>query len=114
MQQDAQRLDNLFLTLADTTRRAVLTRLSVGPATVTELAKPFDMALPSFIKHIRFLENCGWIHTHKQGRVRTCTIKNEPFTAVETWLSEQRTIWEGRIDRLELFVTKNQKQEKSL
>lgn len=98
-------LDGTFLALADPTRRAVLGRLGAGPASVGELAEPFDMALPSFMKHIRYLERTGWIRSHKVGRVRTCTLERERFEAVESWLDEQRRLWEGRTDRLERFVT---------
>lgn len=101
----ASHLDGIFQALADPTRRAVLRRLARGPASVTELAEPFDMALPSFLRHIRYLEQNGWIQTRKAGRVRTCTIQKKPFSAVEGWLSAQRVIWEGRADRLEQFVT---------
>ena len=104
MDQYSQRLDGIFLALADPTRRAVIGRLGRGPASITELAKPFDMALPSFMKHIRLLEGTGLIRTRKQGRVRTCTIEKKPFAAVESWLAAQRTIWERRTDRLEQFV----------
>lgn len=100
-------LDDIFRALADPTRRAVLTRLGQGPASVSELAKPFDMALPSFMKHIHVLENSGWIQTHKVGRVRTCAIQPSSFAVAEAWLSEQRDLWEGRTDRLEQFVTAN-------
>ena len=105
MAQYSSQLDGVFHALADPTRRAVLGRLGTGPASVGELAAPFDMALPSFMKHIRYLENAGWIRTRKTGRVRTCTLEKESFDVIETWLSEQRSIWEGRTDRLELFVT---------
>ncbi|MFD6443720.1 ArsR/SmtB family transcription factor [Promicromonospora sp. NPDC060204] len=98
-------LDGTFQALADPTRRAVLGRLGAGPASVGELAAPFDMALPSFMKHIRYLESTGWIRSQKVGRVRTCTLEREAFDAVESWLGEQRSIWEGRTDRLEQFVT---------
>jgi DNA-binding transcriptional ArsR family regulator len=98
-------LDETFHALSDPTRRAVLSRLGAGPASVGELAEPFDMALPSFMKHIRQLESSGWIRTRKAGRVRTCTLERRPFTAVEGWLDEQRRIWEERTDRLERFVT---------
>jgi DNA-binding transcriptional ArsR family regulator len=100
-----QPLDGVFQALADPTRRAVLGRLAKGPASVGDLAKPFDMALPSFMKHIRLLEDSGWIRTTKQGRVRTCAIEKKQFVAVETWLSEQRSLWEACTDRLEQFVT---------
>ena len=107
MDQYPHRLDGIFLALADPTRRAVLGRLGRGPASITELAKPFDMALPSFMKHIRVLESTGLIRTRKTGRIRTCAIEKKPFAAVESWLAAQRTIWEGRTDRLEQFVLAN-------
>jgi DNA-binding transcriptional ArsR family regulator len=105
-------LDDVFQALADPTRRAVLSRLGTGPATVSELARPFDMALPSFMKHIRLLEKSGWVRTRKVGRVRTCTIDETSFAAVDGWLAAQRDLWEGRTDRLENFVTVTQTQEK--
>lgn len=111
MEQYHQQLDRVFQALADPTRRAVLGRLGQGPASISELAQPFDMALPSFMKHIHFLEDSGWIRTRKEGRVRTCSIEKKPFAAVEAWLSEQRALWEGRTDRLERFVAASQQQE---
>ncbi|HEV7718089.1 MAG TPA: metalloregulator ArsR/SmtB family transcription factor [Arsenicitalea sp.] len=106
-------LDGVFQALADPTRRAVLGRLGRGPASISELAAPFEMALPSFMKHIHLLEQSGWIQTRKQGRVRTCAIDKQRFAAVEAWLSEQRALWEGRTDRLEKFVTDAQEKERS-
>ena len=105
MAQSSLQLDGVFQALADPTRRAVLGRLGTGPASIGELAAPFDMALPSFMKHIRSLENTGWISTRKTGRVRTCTLERKSFDVIESWLSEQRSIWEDRTDRLESFVT---------
>lgn len=105
MAQYSPQLDGAFQALADPTRRAVLGRLGTGPASVGELAAPFDMALPSFMKHIHYLESTGWIRTHKTGRVRTCTLESKSLDLVETWLDEQRSIWVGRTDRLERFVT---------
>jgi DNA-binding transcriptional ArsR family regulator len=113
MDQYPERLSDIFQALADPTRRAVLRRLGKGPASISELAKPFDMALPSFMKHIHFLEDSGWIRTRKEGRVRTCAIEKKPFAAVEGWLSAQRALWEGRTDRLERFVTAGQRRETS-
>lgn len=107
MAQYSSHLDAAFQALADPTRRAVLGRLGTGPASIGELAAPFEMALPSFMKHIRYLENTGWIRTRKTGRVRTCTLERKSFEAIEAWLGEQRSIWEGRTDRLERFVTTN-------
>jgi DNA-binding transcriptional ArsR family regulator len=104
MEPDARQLNGIFQSIADPTRRAVLGRLGSGPASVSDLAKPFDMALPSFMQHIRFLEESGWIRTRKVGRVRICAIEEEPLTAVDRWLSAQRALWEGRTDRLQQFV----------
>lgn len=106
-------LNAIFQALADPTRRAVLGRLGEGPASISELAKPFDMALPSFMKHIRLLEDSGLIRTQKEGRVRTCAIERKSFAVAERWLAAQRTIWEGRTDRLEQFVLTSQKREDS-
>ena len=111
MEQYPERLNGIFQALADPTRRAVLGRLSKGPASISELAKPFDMALPSFMKHIRYLEDSGWILTRKQGRVRTCAIQKKALAAADAWLSAQRALWEERTDRLELFVTAARKKE---
>lgn len=105
MAQHESTLDGVFLALSDPTRRAVLTRLGAGAASIGELAAPFDMALPSFMKHIRYLENTGWIKTRKTGRVRTCTLAAGSFEAVYDWLAQQRGIWEERTDRLERFAT---------
>jgi DNA-binding transcriptional ArsR family regulator len=113
MDQYPAQLSDIFQALADPTRRAVLRRLGRGPASISELAKPFDMALPSFLKHIHVLEHSGWIRTSKEGRVRTCAIERKPFAAVEGWLSAQRALWEGRTDRLERFVTTNRNKGKS-
>jgi DNA-binding transcriptional ArsR family regulator len=112
MEHDPERLDGLFQALADPTRRAVLRRLSRGPASITELAQPFDMALPSFMKHIRFLEESGWIGTRKEGRVRSCAVEKKAFAEAGAWLSAQRALWEGRTDRLEQFVATSRKRER--
>ena len=105
MEQYSPQLNTLFHALADPTRRAVLGQLGKGPASISDLAKSFGMALPSFMKHIHLLEQSGWIQTRKAGRVRTCAIETKPFAAVEAWLSEQRALWDSRTDRLESFVT---------
>lgn len=106
MEHYPEQLNGVFQALADPTRRAVLGRLGQGPASVGELARPFDMALPSFMKHLRQLESVGLIRSAKAGRVRTCVLEARAFAAAETWLAEQRAIWAGRTDRLEQFVTK--------
>lgn len=105
-----QSLDGAFQALADPTRRAVVSRLGTGPASVSELAAPFEMALPSFMKHIRFLEETGWIETRKTGRVRTCALQRKSFDYIDSWITEQRRIWECRTDRLEQFIAMNQEE----
>jgi DNA-binding transcriptional ArsR family regulator len=113
MDQYSTQLTGIFQALADPTRRAVLGRLGTGPASISELAEPFDMALPSFMKHIHALEGSGLIRTRKRGRVRTCAIETKPFVVVEGWLSAQRALWEGRTDRLEQFVTTARRKGRS-
>ena len=97
-------LDAAFHALADPTRRAVLSRLTRGPAPVKELAEPFAMGLPSFMKHLRVLEQDGLIGSEKIGRVRTCWVNTEKLAAAESWLSEQRELWQARTDRLADYV----------
>lgn len=101
-------LDAVFVALADPTRRAVIRRLGAGPASVGDLAEPFPITLPSFMKHVRMLESSGLISTRKLGRVRTCTLNRDRLSLVDDWLTEQREIWEQRTDRLERFVTEDQ------
>lgn len=107
---DQYSLDALFQALADPTRRAVVGRLGRGGASVGDLAAPFDMALPSFMKHVHVLEAAGLIRTRKQGRVRYCEIDEARLAAVGSWLDEQRAIWESRTDRLERFVVEKQQE----
>lgn len=104
MENHQSPLDAAFHALADPTRRAVVSRLTRGAAGVTELAKPFDMGLPSFMKHLRILEKDGLIRSEKVGRVRTCWVNTENLTAAESWLSEQRALWQARTDRLADYV----------
>ena len=99
-----QQLDRVFQALTDPTRRAVLERLTRGPAPVSELAQPFSMALPSFVQHLGVLENCGLVRSKKQGRVRTYSLAPRPLQAAEHWLSAQRTQWERRLDQLDDFL----------
>lgn len=101
MDNNSVALDAVFHVLADATRRAVIQRLCQGSVTVSELAKPFDMALPSFMKHIGVLEAAGLIVSIKVGRVRTCTLQPEKLAAVEKWFGEQRRLWEKRYDNLD-------------
>lgn len=97
-------LDNVFRALADPTRRAVLKQLSRGPASVSELAQPFEMALPSFLQHLKVLEDSGLVRSQKIGRVRTCEVSAAQLGKAERWISQQREIWAGRLDRMEQVV----------
>jgi DNA-binding transcriptional ArsR family regulator len=108
MAQYSSPLDDVFAALADPTRRAVVGVLGGGPASVGELAQSASMTLPSFMKHVHTLERCGLIHTAKSGRVRTCMLNRKRLGVVDGWLAEQRAVWEGRIDRLERFVSNAQ------
>lgn len=101
---NVQGLDGVFHALADPTRRAVVQRLSQGPASVSELAEPFDMRLPSFMKHLRVLEDSGLVRSKKVGRVRTCEIRPRPMAEAERWMARHRAIWEGRLDRIEALL----------
>ena len=97
-------LTDVFYALADPTRRAVVGVLGGGPASVSVLAAPFAMALPSFMKHLSVLERSGVIRSSKQGRVRTCELVPKTLSPAEKWLAEQRAIWEARSDRMSTFV----------
>lgn len=98
-------VSEVFLALSDPTRRDVIRRLGRGPASVGELAQPFPITLPSFLKHIRALESSGLIHTAKTGRVRTCSLDRERLAVVADWLDEQRRVWEDRTSGLEAVAT---------
>ncbi|NJM84092.1 MAG: helix-turn-helix transcriptional regulator [Tabrizicola sp.] len=104
MDNNSPALDTVFLAFADSTRRAVLRQLGQGPASVSELAEPFDMALPPFMKHIRTLENAGLITTRKEGRVRTCELNPDKYAAVEQWLHDQRRQWASRYRKLDALL----------
>lgn len=96
--------DRIFHALSNPTRRRVLERLSVGPATVSELATPFGMQLPSFVQHLSVLERSRLVRSTKRGRVRTYEIAPERFKVVEDWLAERRQCWEARLDRFDQYV----------
>ena len=96
--------DDVFYALSNTTRRQVLERLSVGPASVSELAEPFDMKLPSFVQHLSVLERSRLVKSKKRGRVRTYEIVPERLEVAEDWLAKQRQLWEARLDRFDEYV----------
>lgn len=105
MPNQQRRLDLAFRALGDPTRRAVIARLSRGPAAVSELALPFEMALPSFTQHLRVLEDAGLVRSEKVGRVRTVRMEPKALLEAEDWMSKQRALWEARMDRFDAFVT---------
>jgi DNA-binding transcriptional ArsR family regulator len=98
-------VDDVFRALADPTRRAVVERLGRSPASVSELAQPFDMALPSFLQHLRVLEESGLVRSRKTGRVRVYRLAPARLKAAEDWLAKQRTLWERRLDQFDEYVT---------
>lgn len=100
----AEPIDRVFRALSDPTRRQVLERLSRSPGSVSELAEPFDMALPSFVEHLRILEECGLVRSRKTGRVRTYQLAPKRLKLAENWLAKQRTLWERRLDQLDDYL----------
>ena len=105
-------LDLCFSALGDPTRRMILQRLARGAATVSELAEPHDMALPSFMEHLKKLEAAKLITTKKTGRARTCELAPHAFKPAKDWLREQNTIWEGRLESFDDYI-KNLMQERN-
>jgi DNA-binding transcriptional ArsR family regulator len=107
-QQDA--LDRVFHALADPSRRAMVDRLTRGPATVSDLAAPFSMTLAAVVQHLKVLEQSGVVRTEKVGRVRTCHIEPAALTAAEQWITKRKALWERRLDRLaEVLAERNKK-----
>jgi DNA-binding transcriptional ArsR family regulator len=104
--------DEVFYALSNSTRRKVLEQLSTGPATVSELAAPFDMKLPSFVQHLSVLEQSRLVKSKKRGRVRTYQIAPERFKVVEDWLTARRRLWEARLDQFDQYV-KHLKEKES-
>ena len=103
-------VDDVFRALSDPTRRVVVERLGRRPASVSELAEPFDMALPSFMQHLRVLEESGLVRSKKEGRVRTYRLVPGRLRAAEDWLAKQRTLWERRLDQFDEYVTKLERE----
>lgn len=111
MPNHAESLNGLFHALADPTRRAVIERLARGPAAVSELAKPFGMALPSFTQHLGVLEGSGLVRSQKQGRVRTYELRPKQLKAAEHWMGKQRALWERRLDQLDDYLDEMKEQK---
>lgn len=104
-------LDRTFAALADPTRRAILSRLTAGEATVTELAAPFPISLPAVSKHLKVLEHAGLITRGRSAQWRPCALDAEPMAEAAGWLDEYRRFWEGRLDRLEEYLQELQSKD---
>jgi len=100
----SQTLDRTFSALSDATRRDVLERLSIGPASISELARPAGISLPGMMKHVRILEQAHLVTTLKRGRTRECRLDAEPMGDVTSWIEARRREWERRFDRLEAIL----------
>ena len=93
-------IDRVFHALGDPTRRAIVERLSGGPITVSQLARPLSITLAAVVQHLQVLERSGLVHTEKAGRVRTCRMESAGLTVVEQWIDDRRSSWERRFDQL--------------
>lgn len=93
-------VDRVFHALGDATRRAIVERLSEGPFSVSRLATPLDITLTAVVQHLQVLEESGLVHTEKTGRVRVCRIETAGLAVLERWISDRRSRWERRLDRL--------------
>ena len=97
----------MFQALADPSRRVMVERLSRGPASVSELARPFDMSLAAVVQHVQVLEASGLVRSEKMGRVRTCRVEPDALRSAEHWIAERRTTWEHNLDRLGRYLADN-------
>jgi DNA-binding transcriptional ArsR family regulator len=104
MLEETHSLDRMFQALSDQSRRGMIDRLGRGPASVTELAQPLDMALPTVMKHLHVLEISGLVLSEKAGRVRTYHLRKEALASVERWITERKASWNKAFDRLDLFL----------
>ncbi len=98
-------LDHLFQALSDPGRRTMIERLTLGPASVSELAAPLAMSLPAVVQHLQVLESSGLVRTQKHGRVRTCHVEPDALRAAEDWISSRRMMWESRLTALDRLLT---------
>jgi DNA-binding transcriptional ArsR family regulator len=106
-----RRLDATFQALADPTRRAIVTALSRGPASVTDLARPHRMSLPAVMKHLRVLQRAGLVTQRKRGRTRHCRLSPRPLQRAEAWISQYRVFWEGQFDALDRYLAQQKPEE---
>lgn len=100
-------VENVFHALADPTRRAMVDRLILGPASVSELAAPLPMSLPAVVQHLHVLEGSGLVRSEKVGRVRTCTVQPRALSTAERWIADRRAAWEQRLDRLGVYLAEH-------
>jgi len=105
-------IDAIFRALADPTRRSVVERLSQKPASASDLAAPYRMALPSFVEHMKVLEGCGLVRSRKEGRVRTYELEPNRLKIAEDWIGKQRRFWEQRLDQLDEYLLSMKDEEK--
>jgi DNA-binding transcriptional ArsR family regulator len=98
-------IDRIFHALGDSTRRAIMEKLSAGPISVSQLAEPLDITLAAVVQHLQVLEDSGLVQTEKVGRVRTCRIEPAGLSAAEQWITDRRSTWERRLDRLGDLLT---------
>ncbi|MGN6609350.1 MAG: ArsR/SmtB family transcription factor [Jatrophihabitans sp.] len=108
-----QQLDQVFAALADPSRRAMVERLSQGPASVSELAAPLPMSLPAVVQHLHVLEASGLVTTEKVGRVRTCKLQLKTLGTAERWIAERKQAWDARLDRLGAYLDATDEGETS-
>ena len=100
-------IDLLFQALADPSRRAMVERLTRGPASVSELARPLAMSMPAVVQHLHVLEHSGLVRSEKVGRIRTCTVEPAALRAAEGWIAARRTAWERSLDRLGEYLAEH-------
>jgi DNA-binding transcriptional ArsR family regulator len=111
LQYQPQTLDLAFQALSDPGRRAMVERLSLGPASVSDLAKPLPMSLSAVVQHLKVLEEAGLVRSEKVGRTRTCTLDTAALTQVEAWIAERRRFWSAQYDQLEAYLARTAPQE---
>ena len=108
----SQTLDRTFSALSDPTRRDILERLTWGPASISELARPTGISLPGVLKHVRILEEANLVTTEKRGRTRECRLGPEQMDDATTWIEAQRRQWERRLDRLEAIIERTKGEQR--
>lgn len=106
-------LDSTFAALADPTRRAIISSLMLGQASISELARPHRMSLPAVMKHVHVLEHAGLVSQRKIGRTRHCQLAAKPLQDAEQWISQYRTFWEGTFDSLERYLSQSEQSDLS-